>query len=455
VEDGRVRAAIYVRISKDRAGSGLGVARQEEDCRALVASAGWEVGEVFVDNDLSAYSGRERPAYRRMLDAVAAGGFGAVVAWHPDRLHRSPTELEAFIDVVESSGVAVATVRAGALDLGSAAGRMTARVVGAVARHESEQKSERHRAKTAQLAAAGLPSGGGRRPFGFEADGVTVRESEATVIREVAGRLLSGESLRGVVEWLAVEGVVTPAGGLWRRASLRKLMLSPRIAGRRQHRGEDVGPAVWPAIVDEVSWRRLGRLLRANGRPAPGRKYLLSGLVFCGACGQRLVAHPSHGRRQLSCVRGAETGGCGRVHQAVEPLDEAVVAAVVERHRSPSVREGLAAVDVDAGPVEARLVEVEARRDALLELLGVGDLSPAEWQRMRPGIDAELAELRAALPVPVPPVGADVDLAERWSSLHLDVQRRLVESVVVRVVVAPCGSRGGRFDPGRVEIVWR
>jgi DNA invertase Pin-like site-specific DNA recombinase len=448
-----VKAAIYVRVSKDRYGTGLAVTRQEGDCRALVEAAGWEVGEVFVDNDTSAYSGKERERYLAMLKAIATGEVGAVVAWHPDRLHRSPKELEAFIDVVEASGVAVATVRAGAVDLGSASGRMAARVVGAVARHESEQKSERHRAKTDQLAAAGLPSGGGRRPFGFERDGVTVRESEAVVIREAVARLLAGESLRGVVEWLAAAGVVTPSGGVWQRRSLRKVLLSPRIAGRRQHRGEDVGPAVWPAIVDEVSWRRVGRLLRANGRPAPGRKYLLSGLVFCGACGQRLVAHPAHGRRQLSCVRGVEAGGCGRVHQAVEPLDLFVVGAVVAVVR----RGGLAPAPVDDGvsPVEARLVEVEARREAMLELLGAGELSPGEWQRLRPGIDAELAELRASTPVPVPVVAPSVDLGAEWSSLHLDVQRRLVESVVERVVVAPCGSRGGRFDPGRVMIIWR
>jgi DNA invertase Pin-like site-specific DNA recombinase len=33
------RAAIYCRISQDRGGAGLGVARQEEDCRALCPKA--------------------------------------------------------------------------------------------------------------------------------------------------------------------------------------------------------------------------------------------------------------------------------------------------------------------------------------------------------------------------------------------------------------------------------
>lgn len=105
------------------------MARQEQDCRALIEARGWSAGGVFTDNDVSAYSGRVRPGYRAMLDGVAAGEYGAVVAWHPDRLHRRPAELEEFIDVVEAAGVTVATVRAGEIDLATASGRMVARVV--------------------------------------------------------------------------------------------------------------------------------------------------------------------------------------------------------------------------------------------------------------------------------------------------------------------------------------
>jgi hypothetical protein len=46
------RAALYVRISSDRGGAGLGVARQEEDCRALCARLGWRPVEVYADNDV-------------------------------------------------------------------------------------------------------------------------------------------------------------------------------------------------------------------------------------------------------------------------------------------------------------------------------------------------------------------------------------------------------------------
>ncbi len=40
------------------------------------------------------------------------------MTWHNDRLHRSPMELEAFIDLVERTGVQVAVVSGGDYDLG-------------------------------------------------------------------------------------------------------------------------------------------------------------------------------------------------------------------------------------------------------------------------------------------------------------------------------------------------
>lgn len=86
-----MRCAIYCRISLDATGEELGVTRQLEDCKALASSLGWEVLEVYVDNDISASSGKIRPQYRAMLSAIKAGEIQAVIAWHPVRLdHLTP-----------------------------------------------------------------------------------------------------------------------------------------------------------------------------------------------------------------------------------------------------------------------------------------------------------------------------------------------------------------------------
>ena len=56
------RAAIYCRISKDRIGDGLGVARQRRDCEALAKSKGYKlVAEPIEENDLERLH-RQAPA---------------------------------------------------------------------------------------------------------------------------------------------------------------------------------------------------------------------------------------------------------------------------------------------------------------------------------------------------------------------------------------------------------
>src|SRR5262249_13490048 len=197
------RAAVSCGISDDREGAGLGVNRQEKDCRTLCERRGWPVVRVFADNDRSAYNGAPRPAYAAMLDALSAGEFDVLVAWHPDRLIRSPRELEDIVDLVETTRVEVATVTAGDYDLATPTGRMTARIVGATARHESEHKAERIRRKKDELAERGLPGGGSRR-FGYRPGNLEIEEEEATELREAARRILAGETLTAIAhDWNA------------------------------------------------------------------------------------------------------------------------------------------------------------------------------------------------------------------------------------------------------------
>ena len=85
-------------------GAGHGVATQEADCRELAPSLGWTVVTVHTDNDLSAQSGRRRPGYEALFAEIRAGAIDSVIAWHTDRLHRSPVEPHANIVACETAG---------------------------------------------------------------------------------------------------------------------------------------------------------------------------------------------------------------------------------------------------------------------------------------------------------------------------------------------------------------
>jgi site-specific DNA recombinase len=141
------------------------VARQLEDCRKLAASLGWSVAEQHVDNDLSAYSGKRRPGYERMLAHLRDGDRDAVIVYHVDRLTRRPIELEQFLEALDAAKVRQVRFVVGDTDLSTGDGLMVVRILAAMAANESATKSRRVKRKMEQNAAAGLPHGGFARAF--------------------------------------------------------------------------------------------------------------------------------------------------------------------------------------------------------------------------------------------------------------------------------------------------
>ena len=471
------RVLIYCRISQDRkprpedegtrrerTGAGLGVERQEEDCRVLAARLGWTVvAPALVDNDVSAYSGKARPAYRELLAALESGRADAVIAWHPDRLHRSPRELETFIDIAERRGIAVQTCRAGEIDLNTAAGRAIARTLGAWARAESETKSERLRRQRQQLAESGGWHGG-PRPFGFEKDGTTVNEPEAAVIRDAVAGLLAGESLRSVQRRANASGLLTTFGREdWAANSFRAMLLRPRNAGLRAHRGTVIGPAVWaPIISPEQHHAVVAILTDPDRRTSPGNavRYLGSGLYVCAPCGSTVWVQGSSTGRRGPAYRCRQATGTGHVTRAQEPVDRLIEGLIVKRLSAPDAADLVTsgtATPADLAALRTEATAARRRISELEEMLGAGELSRAGFGAAMVRADerltaAEKTLTEAAGTSPLVGLAGAPDIATRWPVLDLG-RRRAVLADLMTVTLLPI--RGGRyFDPAGVAVAW-
>jgi site-specific DNA recombinase len=460
-----MRAAIYARISDDKEGAGLGVARQEQDCRELCDRRDWTVADVYADNDRSAYSGKPRPGYQRLLEDAKAGSIDAIVAWHTDRLHRSPRELETFIETVEGAGIRIETVRAGILDLATPAGRMIARQLGTVARYESEHKSERQSRKALEIATNGGVAGGGTRAFGFEADRTTIRENEADIIRELAKRLLAGETMRALCVDLNDRGITSPAGTRWQPSPLRRMLRSARISGQREHHGEIVADAQWPAIITKEQTARIRSIFADPSRQmtrAP-RRYLLKGLLRCHACGAVLVSRPREdGERRYVCARGPQYVGCGKTYVLAEPLEEFVTEAVLWRLDTPALADVLKRQEGDTPDAwQQQTDEITGRLDELATAFAAGAISMREWlaarQPLQQRLETSQRQVRRNTSVSLlaPYTGSQGLLRKQWPALSLERRHAIISAVLSHVVVGP-GRRGfNRFDPARFELVWR
>ncbi|TKV61336.1 recombinase family protein [Nakamurella flava] len=456
-------AGIYARISSDDEGLGLGVQRQITDCRTEAQRRGWTVTSEYVDNDVSATRSKVRPEYQRMLRDVVNGRIKAVVVWDVDRLTRTPRELEDVIDLADRQGLALASV-GGDIDLSTPQGRLTARLKGSVARHETEQQSRRLRRKFDDRAAEGRRHG--RVPYGYapSADGPDQLDPhQAGVIALAAKMLLAGQSLRAVTAELNRRGEPTPRGsGVWTSTQLRQVLLRPRNAGLRVHRGSVLGPGDWPPVYDvDVHDRVLALLTDPTRRTSRGaeRKHLLSGLAICGRCGDDdiivNVGRKSRGKTQPPAY---VCRSCTRVRRKQAAVDEVVEGVVVARLQLPDALAVLAAGDplvVESARAEA--AALEARLGLAADQFADGAITGDQLQRisakLRPQIDHAKERMNAAMPTPGMAELAGVDAGSRWSVAPLEVRRAVIDALCT-VTIMPAGP-GKPFDPESVRIQWR
>lgn len=444
-----MHAAIYARQSLDRHGDSLAVSRQLDLCRTLAAEQGWEVVAEYVDNDRSATTGAERPAFERLLASEPE----RIVVWHTDRLVRLTRDLERVIEL----GVNVHAVQAGHLDLSNPAGRAVARTVTAWATYEGEQKAARQRASNDQRAAAGRPAAG-RRTFGYSADGMSIVEAEAEHVRAAVTSILEGAPLRTVMRRLTAAGVVTTAGKPWTPTSFRRYLQLPRLAALRVHRGEVVGPGAWPAIISEDEHLAVRAILadparRPKGRP---RTYLLSGVARCGVCGEGKIYGRTERRGPIYvCESHAHLG------RKIADIDAYVERVVLARLSMPDAARAFTRPEQTERAEELRREQrtLTDRLDGLAEAFAAGDISRSQLTagtaRLRARLDAIAAELPtlASARAVAPLVGAE-DVSAAWAALDTETRREII-GLLADVTILPAG-RGARYlDPATVDIAWK
>lgn len=462
-----VRAGIYARISSDREGDGLGVARQIEDCERLAERKGWRVVEQYVDDDVSAWSGKRRPQYLRSLHDLETGTIDGLLVYDLDRLHRQPSELESFIELCSRLRLTNVASVSGDIDLTTPDGQFQARILGAVAKKESDDKSRRIRRKHEEIAASGKVSGGGSRPYGYEDDKLTIRPAEAAIIADCAKRLLAGEPVRSIAADLIARGVPTSTGGEWSPQSLRRMLASPRISGQRVHRGEIVATAVWPGIISVEDGAAIRALLgnpeRRTNKAA--RRYLLGGILVCSHCGERLVARPrSGGKRRYACAKGPGFSGCGKTYINADEVERFVTEAALHRLDSKELKRSQQRRQREAPDAQRWLSETQAAQEQLDELAaayGQRQFTLQEWLAARKPIEQRMTAARKQLAklsrtnVLDGYLGNSDKLRADWDSLDLSQQHTIVAAVVDSVVVGPARPGYNRFDESRLTPVWR
>ncbi|WP_322817960.1 recombinase family protein [Tepidiforma sp.] len=220
----------------------------------------------------------------------------------------------------------------------------------------------------------------GRPPYGYRVGPrrrLELVPEEAVVVRYIF-RLYLSENLgvRKIAGRLNDEGIPTRRGGRWSMVTVRDILRNRAYLGHYSRFGTTVTGS-HPALVSPEDFRRVQDRLQSRHTPARQRTvnpFLLSGLVHCARCGNRMIGVS---RRQTWLTRSGETrtatyryyqcesrtnqSACGYNTQRAADLEARVRQALdSDDHPGPRVRIA-GNIDSYALELQTQVERIEAR----------------------------------------------------------------------------------------------
>jgi hypothetical protein len=253
-------------------------------------------------------------------------------------------------------------------------------------------------------------------------------------------------------------------GKPFNHSSVRAVLVNARNAGLRSYRGEIVGPAAWPAIVDEDSWRAAHALLTDSSRRTnrtTARIWLLGGLALCGVCDdgtQMKVTYRGERTRDGTLVRSYKCRKFTHLTREASWVDWRVSERVIARLSRDDARDLLIDEQLpDLGELRRESDTLRLRLEQLAENFADGTLTAAQLKAGTERLRSRLAEIDAKMVhIDRAPLLADLvaakDVRAVWENLRLDRQRAIIDALYTVIVMKrPVGRGAPSLDSVRME----
>ncbi|MFD4444631.1 recombinase family protein [Nocardia sp. NPDC058519] len=474
----QIEAIILARVSDDRDGQSDSTSQQVEEAVEECKDRGATVLEILVEDDIGAsrYSRKARPNFDRALRLLREKSTKRrmLITWESSRSTRQLKRHLELREVLEEAG-ALWMYGGRVYDMRDPDDRKRTAQDAIEDEYEVEKTRRRVMRDLRKVAASGRPHG--KLAFGYKivrdertgkSIGREIFDEQADVVREIARRILGGDSVHSVAVWLNGSGIPAPRPqrkrkpedeekpARWRSNTLAKLIMSPTYAGLRVTHGQVTGPATWPPILTMDQHERLKAILNDSSRlthRGTEPVWLLTGSSHhCGKCGGDFTIRK--GRK----AEGTYTCADGFCFAALaEPLERLVERAVLDRLESDDVIELMAANDTTAADAYADLRALETRLDSLVDQAADGSITPATLARLEgkltPQIAAAKRRAQASLKSPLVADLAGPHARAKWELLPM-VKRRQVVRALVEVRVFQGGKGTRMLNPRRVHLQW-
>ena len=338
----------------------VSVQQQRKEVMEWCARNRWVVIREYIDDGKSASRNEhKRESFHRMLAEIKAlGDFRTVVVWDLSRLTRKDSvDAATAAAVLKTHGILVESLRDGEIDLNQQMGRHMWNLH-CEQNHDFAIKISGGtiRGRKDAIDLGKWPHG--RIPYGYDRayyDGenhiMTLhRNAPASKARTWATKLIANAtesviatrifhdfayrdvSIRGLAIELTREGIIGPTGGRWKPAHIKQILTCPVYLGQmaigystrrnyeaHAHSEPHSKADTCPALTDPKTWKiannKLTEQAESGRRVHTGKASPLSGIVFCGHCGCRMVKSFKKGRVRFTCSSAAKNSAHPTCHQ--------------------------------------------------------------------------------------------------------------------------------------------
>ncbi len=476
--------------------------RQGIAIEAVAKAIGGEVIDWADDPDVSAakVAPEDRPALGKWLQRSEE--YDAIAWWRLDRAVRSMRDMAWLAGwardnrkrLIFAEGPGGGRLE---LDMTSPMSELILMILAFAAQMEVQAIQERTQGASQYLRGVGRWSGG-RIPFGrvpiphpTEADGwwLGKHDDTAEIIDNMVRLALDKKSYHAVAAWLNTKHPgKTPANHRreqahppkpvkpeerWNPGMVSSFLRQPSLRGWATLKGEPVRDdegepvKIGPALVDDVTWRRLQAEMDSRDKPGAERNksdaHPLLGIVFCGTCGGKLYQgwmSPGPNRkvakRQYRCAAKAHGRTCAKpAYVAAEPVDDYVQAEFLGRFGRFELVETIVIPGVDHRPEIKELeADIESLAGQLANLRGPAATAVA---RQIQGRSDKLERLQAQpiVPARTEEVRTGVTYRDAWEEAaarnDVEARRAMLAGMGVSVTVGET-YRGARDVRARLSF---
>ncbi len=321
------KIGLYIRVStEEQAENPEGSVKNQEDrLRATVKLKNMEnnFGEikgVYVE----AKSGKntKRPELQKMLMAIRKREIDLVMVTELSRISRSVKDFSEIWELMQEHNCGFYSLREN-FDTTTAAGEMVLLIVASLAQFERRQIAERVSANFNARSKRGLFNGGSI-PYGYKRDKdrsgyLVIDEDAAKTVKAAYSALIREGALMPTARWLNEHGFKMhrhkEGGGSKQRSgfftvdNLQAIVKNKMYLGIKVFKQNDElkeVDAVWSPIVDRDTFDMANAVLLRNkklsNKNSEGKDtrypYILTGLLSCKTCGDRLPGKSAHGKRE-------------------------------------------------------------------------------------------------------------------------------------------------------------